>query len=509
MSLWPVGFERAEALTATIAHELNNVLTVVRTYTHFARQPTTPEQRARDLIVVAAAAERAGALVDWLASTSEATPRASDELSANEFVSALSVRLEQLTSSRASMGIMRVGHDVTFRANGPRLEHVIMSLVLAASQRSTDTAFEFSVKRLTLTKDQFGRLDAGDYAVLGICCSSVVLSSVWKEEVAAPRDQVAALIAPFGDLLRTMNGHLEIHADSEQLQVDIYLPALPATTQRSLRPRLALMPPSVHTVCVIENETAIRLAMLRSLASAGYFVLEANDGVTARQLLIERGQAVSLLVCDLGLISDSEDFFAWVKATCPHAAVLLISGNAPHGEAKASSIRARFLAKPFSSTAIVTAASATIAQAESDARRASGRARLAVLIVDDEEVMRTSFLRLLAECNFETVLANTGSHALQILAERHIDAVVADQFMPGLDGIGLLEVIHERFPDCTRILCTGYPASDVVMSAVNRGRVQCVLSKSMHAVALRDEIERAVLDALHARSSTSALGTPS
>jgi len=499
VSRWPTGYERAEAVTATVAHELNNVLTVIRTYTHFARQSTTPEQRAIDLQVVAAAAERAGALVDWLASTSEGTPRAPDELSANEFVSALSARLQQLTSCRSSVGIMRVGEDVCFRANGLRLEHVVMSLVLAASQQSADTAFEFTVERRALASGELGRLVAGDYVQIRISCRNVILSSVWKEEVPAAPDQVAALVAPFIDLLRTMNGHLEIHTSNERLHFDLYLPSVPNAARGNVKPRLALVPPSAHTVCIIENETAIRLAMLRSLAGAGYFVLEANSSVAARQLLIKHGQAVTLMVCDVGLIKDSEDFFAWVKATCPDAAVLLTSGNAPSGEAKASSLRARFLAKPFSSSELVAAARATIALAEADARGALGGERLVILIVDDEEVIRNSFLRLLAECNFHTVLANSGLHALQILAERRVNAIVADQFMLGLDGIGLLQLVHERYPDCTRILCTAHPASDVVISAVNRGRVHCVLPKSMHAVALRDEIERAVLDAVYTK----------
>jgi len=497
VSRWPTGYERAEAVTATIAHELNNVLTVVRTYTHFARQSTTPEQRGSDLRVVAAAAERAGALVDWLASTSEDGPRAPDELSANEFVSALSARLQQLTSDRSSVGIMRLGEDVAFRANGLRLEHVVMSLVLAASQQSADTSFEFAVERRVLATGELARLVAGEYALIGISCRNVILSSAWQEELAAAPDQVAALVGPFIDLLRSMNGHLEIQTRDELLHFDLYLPSVPNATRESVKPRLALVPPCAHTVCIIENETAIRLAMLRSLAGAGYFVLEANSSVAARQLLIKHGQAVTLLVCDVGLIIDSEDFFAWVKATCPHAAVLLTSGNAPRGEAKASSVRARFLAKPFSSTALVAAAKATIAQAEADARGVAGGERLVILIVDDEEVIRNSFLRLLAECDFETVLANSGLHALQILAERRVDAILADQFMPGLDGIGLLQLVHERYPDCTRILCTAHPASDVVIGAVKRGRVHRVLPKSMHAVALRDEIERTVLDAVH------------
>jgi DNA-binding NtrC family response regulator len=119
-----------------------------------------------------------------------------------------------------------------------------------------------------------------------------------------------------------------------------------------------------------------------------------------------------------------------------------------------------------------------------------------VLIVDDEQVIRDSLQRLLAECDFDTLVANSGIQALEVMEARHVDAVVTDQFMPGLGGIHLLEQVNERFPECVRVLCTGYPSSDVVISAVNRGRVQRVLPKSMHAVALRDEIERAVLEGM-------------
>ena len=81
------GTESEAELDPLILHELSNVLTIVRTYTHFARQPTTPEQSGHDLRIVAAAAERGTALLDWLSLRRESEPRSSDELTANEFVS--------------------------------------------------------------------------------------------------------------------------------------------------------------------------------------------------------------------------------------------------------------------------------------------------------------------------------------------------------------------------------------------------------------------------------------
>jgi CheY-like chemotaxis protein len=483
--------------TSAVAHELNNVLTVLRTYTHFARQPTTKEQIAQDLRVVAAAAERAGALVDWLASMSEETRLAPNDVSASEFISSVSAKLEQLVQAGTTIEILRMPTDLSFRANALRLEHVVMSLVLAASQRWAETAFKFSVEQTGGVAADRLDLAVGQYAVLVVTCADATKEANWQAKLVVPPDQVSALVAPLGDLLRTMDGKLEfIRTSTGEDRFELYLPASPAVARHPSKPRFALVPPSVNTVCIIENETALRLAMRRTLSSAGHFVVEANDSVSARALLIQHGPAVRLLVCDVGLLREGEDFFAWARATCPNAALLLTSGSVQEGEAKASSLRARFLPKPFTPAQLVSAALQTIARADADARGLASPRRLVVLIVDDEQVIRDSLQRLLGECDFDTVVASSGIQALEVMEERQVDAVVTDQFMPGLGGIHLLEQVNERFPDCVRVLCTGYPSSDVVINAVNRGRVQRVLPKSMHAVALRDEIERAVLEGM-------------
>jgi CheY-like chemotaxis protein len=487
----------AHGRRSAVAHELNNVLTVVRTYTHFARQPTTPEQGAQDLRVVAAAAERASALVDWLAAESEETAAAGDELSASELVSGICARLEQLVQPGTGIEIMRVAVDVSLRANALRLEHVVMSLVLAASQRWPQTVFKFSIERTAGVAASQLDLAIGPYVVLVVTCLDATKESDWQSRLLVPADQVAALAAPLADLLRTMNGKLEfIRTNTGEDRFELYLPEATAPSLRPPKARVALAPPSSQTVCIIEDETAIRQAMRRTLSNAGHFVIEANDGTSARELLIEHGRAVRLLLCDFGRLRDHEEFFSWVRATCPNAALLLVSGNEREGEAKASSLRARFLAKPFTPAELLSAALQTIAQADAERRGTASKDRLVVLVVDDEQVIRDSLQRLLAECDFDTLVASSGLHALRVLETQRVDAIVTDQFMPGLGGIDLLELVYERFPECRRILCTGHPSSDLVISAINRGRVQRVLPKSMHAVALRDEIERAVLEGM-------------
>jgi len=122
-----------------------------------------------------------------------------------------------------------------------------------------------------------------------------------------------------------------------------------------------------------------------------------------------------------------------------------------------------------------------------------------VLVVDDDVELRESLVRLLAECDLTAVGATSSLHALEILQQSRVDVVVSDHFAGGIDGVGLLCAVRERWPHVQRVLFTADAAPDVLIDAVNRAGVHKVLLKNMHAVQIRDEIEGVALDALRQR----------
>jgi DNA-binding NtrC family response regulator len=85
-----------------------------------------------------------------------------------------------------------------------------------------------------------------------------------------------------------------------------------------------------------------------------------------------------------------------------------------------------------------------------------------VMFVDDEEGVRASWNRFLAERGFEVTTAEDGMKAIgQLESEAPVDVVVADLRMPGLDGLQLLEWVQEKRPDTPFILLTGYGNDEV------------------------------------------------
>jgi DNA-binding NtrC family response regulator len=84
-----------------------------------------------------------------------------------------------------------------------------------------------------------------------------------------------------------------------------------------------------------------------------------------------------------------------------------------------------------------------------------------VMFVDDEEAVRVSFDRYLSQHGFDVTTAEDGEKAITKLRQEHVDVVVADLKMPKVDGVQLLEWIHDKQPETRFILLTGYGNEEV------------------------------------------------
>jgi ActR/RegA family two-component response regulator len=94
-----------------------------------------------------------------------------------------------------------------------------------------------------------------------------------------------------------------------------------------------------------------------------------------------------------------------------------------------------------------------------------------VLFVDDEKFVLETFRRNLRR-DFDIETAEGAEAALKLL-ERigPVAVVVSDLKMPGMNGVELLEVVKNRWPDTVRIMLTGHADLDNAVSAVNKGAI--------------------------------------
>jgi CheY-like chemotaxis protein len=94
-----------------------------------------------------------------------------------------------------------------------------------------------------------------------------------------------------------------------------------------------------------------------------------------------------------------------------------------------------------------------------------------ILVVDDEETVRSVLARMLQSFGYEAVTAVNGQQAVQFFhAERtDIHAVLLDLTMPELDGAETFREIHRLRPDLPVILMSGYSERDAVSRFAAQG----------------------------------------
>src|SRR2546425_3938087 len=114
---------------------------------------------------------------------------------------------------------------------------------------------------------------------------------------------------------------------------------------------------------------------------------------------------------------------------------------------------------------------ALVAQYGVDGPRKSG-----VLLVDDERP-NLLVLRGFLESGYTVHEAESGQQALEIAEKADVDVVIADQRMPEMTGVEMLEELRSRKPDVAGIVPTGFTDPPALISAINRARVFRFLKK--------------------------------
>lgn len=126
-----------------------------------------------------------------------------------------------------------------------------------------------------------------------------------------------------------------------------------------------------------------------------------------------------------------------------------------------------------------------------------------LLLVDDEDEFRAATAQALARRGFVVQQAETGEHALQVLAGEQVDAIVLDLRMPGMGGIDTLEVMRNRGVQAPVIILTGHGGLDDAVAGIRLGIVdflQKPVDVDRLAAQVRASIGRGAVAPLRERS---------
>lgn len=91
-----------------------------------------------------------------------------------------------------------------------------------------------------------------------------------------------------------------------------------------------------------------------------------------------------------------------------------------------------------------------------------------ILVVDDDETIRTTMKAILEDEGYIVDLAGTGNEAVKKTRERSYNVALLDIRLPDMEGIELLKLMHDSVPRTRKIMVTGYPSMQNAISALNK-----------------------------------------
>ncbi len=114
-----------------------------------------------------------------------------------------------------------------------------------------------------------------------------------------------------------------------------------------------------------------------------------------------------------------------------------------------------------------------------------------ILIVDDEADIRQVVTLVLQDAGYVVNSADSTESARILLKKEHYDAVVTDVKMPGEDGISLLTMIHQEYPETPVVLMTAYAQLQMAIDAIKNGAFDFI-QKPFDMDLLRSVVDKAV-----------------
>lgn len=125
---------------------------------------------------------------------------------------------------------------------------------------------------------------------------------------------------------------------------------------------------------------------------------------------------------------------------------------------------------------------------------AATRPERTLLLLDDEENVLRSLVRLFRRDGYNILTASSVHEAFDLLASNAAQVIVSDQRMPDMSGTEFLARVRDLYPDTMRMILSGYTDLATITDAINRGSIYRFLTKPWNDDELREHIQAAFRD---------------
>jgi PAS domain S-box-containing protein len=357
--------EAVGRLAGGVAHDFNNILTVIGGYCSMSLQAldkSSPLQK--NISEIQNASERAASLTRQLLAFSRKQVLQPRVLQLNDVVHNMDKMLRRLIGEDIELSIAFDSTLGRIKADPGQLEQVIMNLGVNARD-AMPRGGKLTIETSNVTVDHKLKfrnrtLDTGEYVLLAITDNGVGMNEEVKSHLFEPFFTTKGLGKGTGLGLATCYGIVsqsggDIHVYSEPncgTTFRIYFPRTDALPEAATAADASDMPAGNESILIVEDDPAVRRLAVVILGNCGYKIQESNNAFEALAT-IRRVPNFDLVLTDVIMPQMSgKELSDKIKTQCPHTKILLMSGYtddalAHHGVLDEG---LRFLEKPFSPT---------------------------------------------------------------------------------------------------------------------------------------------------------------
>jgi two-component system cell cycle sensor histidine kinase/response regulator CckA len=360
--------ETLDRISGGLAHDLNNLLTVILGRTDLLLRRLHGEAVRGDLSVIRSAAEQASALTRFLGVASARSMVSPAAIDLNATLGSLREKIREKLGPRITLH-QTFASDLGPAITDPRhLEGMLLALVeRAAKVMPGGGKLLVETRNATLDAEYASRrpvVRGGEYVLLAVSDTGDPLpeelhAHVFDGRAIVPGAEGDLELPMLYGLIKQCGGYVWVYAEPGLgTTFKLYLPRREERNMPSA-PRAVETESRIagsETILLVEDQEAVRTVAREILEDAGYAVLEAEDAGQAVLLAEALGKAPDLLVTDVVLPGSSgRDLADRLRRDGLLGRVIVMSGYTPgaltlHDLMEGSP---RFLQKPFTPEALL------------------------------------------------------------------------------------------------------------------------------------------------------------
>ena len=356
--------ETVGQLAGGVAHDFNNLLTVIQSGLEFAmdaiKAGTDP---SADLLSIGAAADRASDMTRRLLTIGRRQPHQPITFDLGALSRETMALLGRMIPESIAVELQVSDERLHVWADRAELEQVLINLCVNARDAIDGIGkIRVTVAGVAAPKGPTDRWVALSVADTGCGMSESVASHLFEpffttkpagRGTGLGLSMAHAIVSSYGGLLRVET------AEGRGTTMTVLLPSADGPSdvlERQASVELAQCA-SRGEILVAEDEPSVRQIAVRTLAQAGFDVLEASNGREAVELFARNAEKIRLVLIDAIMpVLGGVDAYEEMRRIHPNVRVLFASGYAPDLATSEHAVPAlRFLHKPYGPAALLSA----------------------------------------------------------------------------------------------------------------------------------------------------------